>query len=247
MAAQSSVAKSFIYAKEAFESIVTVTLNILEACKDLDYQGRIIFAGRSEWFGEHKYGVKITSNKRPNNPYGIAKLSSYNLVRMYREINQLNCVTGVLFNHQSQLRDQSFVTQKIIEAVIKCEHDRKYKINLGNLNIFRDWGWAEEYMEAVYLITNRDKIVKDHIICTGKPTRLTTIMDKAFRFFDLNWQDHIVISKKNLRAADIECSFGNPDFLSSDLNWKSKCKIEDIIRMLINDQKNINQYKNTNI
>ena len=180
MAAQSSVGKSFNYPKETFASIVTISLNILEACKDLNYRGNIIFAGSSEMFGEHEYRIDINSDKRPINPYGIAKLCSYNLVKMYREIHHLKCVTGILFNHESQLRDKSFVTHKIIEAVIKCKQDQEYKVNLGNLNIFRDWGWAEEYMNAMQLI-NRSTKPKDYIICTGQKMQLERFVELAFK------------------------------------------------------------------
>tara|TARA_Y100001968_G_C19432502_1_gene757838 strand:+ start:588 stop:1547 length:960 start_codon:yes stop_codon:yes gene_type:complete len=239
MAAQSSVAKSFIYPKETFESIVTITLNVLEACKDLDYKGRIIFAGSSEMFGEHQSRIGINSDKRPNNPYGIAKLCSYNLVKMYREINQLKCVTGILFNHESQLRDQSFVTQKIIEAVIKCEQDKEYKINLGNLNIFRDWGWAEEYMNAIQLI-NRSSNPKDYIICTGQKMQLARFVEIAFNQKKLHWKDYVTIDKSIFRPSDASISYGNPKELSKDLNWSASIKGENLIKKLIQKRELLN-------
>ena len=96
-------------------------------------------------------------------------------------------------------------------------------------------------MQAVYLITNRDKIVKDHIICTGKLTKLEDIMDKAFKYFDLNWREHIFTSKQNMRVSDISSSFGDPTELSADLHWKSKFKIDDIIKSLINHQQTIRE------
>ena len=232
MAAQSSVGKSFKYPQETLESIVTITLNILEACKNLNYQGRLVFAGSSEMFGEHESRIEISSEKRPNNPYGIAKLCSYNLVKMYREINHLKCVTGILFNHESQLRDKSFVTHKIIEAVIQCEKDREYKINLGNLNIYRDWGWAEEYMNAIQLI-NRSVIPKDYIICTGQKMQLERFVELAFNEKRLYWRDFVNLDKSILRPSDAYISYGNPEELSKDLNWEASIKGESLIKKLI--------------
>ena len=235
MAAQSSVGKSFSYPKETFESIVNTTLTLLEACRQLDYQGRIVFAGSSEMFGEHKSRIGINSKKRPTNPYGIAKLCSYNLVKMYREIHQLKCVTGVLFNHESQLRDANFVTNKIIEAVIRCEQDQKYKINLGNLNIFRDWGWAEEYMNAMQLI-NRSSNLKDYIICTGKKMQLEKFVEIAFKEKKLHWRDFVNIDKSIFRPFDAYISYGNPEELSKELNWNALIKGKSLIRKLIQER-----------
>ena len=235
MAAQSSVGKSFNYPKETFESIVTTTLNILEACKNLNYQGRIIFAGSSEMFGEHQSSIKINSHKKPNNPYGIAKLCSYNLVRMYRKVYQLKCVTGILFNHESQLRDKSFVTHKIIEAAIKCKKDQEHRIKLGNLNIFRDWGWAEEYMDAIQLI-NRSSNPKDYIICTGQKMKLERFVELAFKEKKLQWRNFVNIDKSIFRPSDVYTSYGNPEELNKELNWKASIKGHRLIKKLIHSR-----------
>ena len=232
MAAQSSVGKSFSYPHETFESIVTSTLNLLEACKELNFQGRIIFAGSSEMFGEHHSKIDITSEKKPNNPYGIAKLCSYNLVKMYREIYQLKCVTGILFNHESHLRDKSFVTHKIIESVIKCKKNQEFKIKLGNLNIFRDWGCAEEYMDAMQLI-NRSVQPKDYIICTGKKMKLEKFVEIAFKEKRLDWKCYVNIDKSIFRPSDTYISYGNPAELKQELNWEATTKGKNLIKKLI--------------
>ncbi len=240
MAAQSSVAKSFSIPQETFESIVLITLQILEACKEINYQGRIFFAGSSEMYGEHEAKITINSKKNPTNPYGIAKLCSYNLVKMYREIHQLRCVTGIFFNHESQLRDKNFVTHKIIEAAIKCKKNPKFKITLGNLNIFRDWGWAEEYIEAATII-NRSEKDKDYIICTGEKMQLKQFVEIAFQEQGLDWKDHITLDKSLIRPSDMLISYGDPEDLKKDLNWHACIKGKILIKKLI-QQREFNNY-----
>ena len=232
LAAQSSVGKSFFSPKETIESIVNGTTNILEVTKQLDYKGRIFFAGSSEVFGETLKPATINHSQCPKSPYAIAKQTSFNLVKFYREVYGLQCVTGVLFNHESPYRSNEFVTQKIILGAIKCSNNKSHKINLGNIDIARDWGWAEEYMEAIQLINN-SKIIKDQIICTGKLTSLKKFIEITFNKLDLNWQDHIKSNKKLFRDTDILISYGNPKQLKMDLKWEAKIKIEEMIEKLI--------------
>mgnify|MGYP001209669539 CR=1 FL=1 len=239
MAAQSSVAKSFSIPQETFESIVLITLQILEACKEINYQGRIFFAGSSEMYGANKSKITINSRKNPSNPYGIAKLCSYNLVKMYREIHKLRCVTGIFFNHESQLREKNFVTHKIVEAAIKCQKHPKLKITLGNLDIFRDWGWAEEYIEAATIINRSDKD-KDYIICTGEKMQLKQFVEIAFQEKGLDWKDHIILDKSLIRPSDMHISYGDPEDLKKDLNWHASIKGKILIKKLIQEREFIN-------
>ena len=233
LAAQSSVGKSFLSPKETIESIVNGTTNILEVARNLNYLGRIFFAGSSEIFGETKIAAATISHSHsPRNPYAIAKQTSFNLVKFYREIYGLKCVTGVLFNHESPYRSEKYVTQKIILGAIKCMKNKSHKINLGNIDIARDWGWAQEYMEGVQLINN-SKIIKDYIICTGTLTTLKDFIELTFSKLNLNWQDHIESNNKLKRDSDILISYGNPEELKNDLKWAPKIKVEEIIDKLI--------------
>ncbi len=233
LAAQSSVGKSFELPRETLNGIITGTVNLLESAKSLSFSGSIFFAGSGEIFGLTKEKAKIFTPQKPLSPYAVAKQTSFNLVRMYRDAYQLNCVTGVLFNHESEFRNENFVTHKIINAAIECSKDQTKKITLGNINIQRDWGWAEEYVEAMQLI-NSSRAKQDFVICTGKLTKLEKIIDLAFKKFDLSWQDHIEIDKNLFRKQEIEKSFGDPEHLKSTLNWEAKLTIEDIIELLIN-------------
>ena len=234
LAAQSSVGKSFSNPLETTQSIIDGTINILEVSKKTKFSGKLFFAGSSEIFGLTEKGATIDHVQRPKNPYGIAKQASMNLVKMYRNNEGLKCVTGVLFNHESSLRDHRFVTQKIISGAIKCKSNNNLKIKLGNINVERDWGCAEEYVEAIQKMT-RAKNTEDQVICTGKATKLKDFINIVFKTLNLNWQDHIVIDEMLFRKAEILKSFGNPAKMYNDHNWKAKVTLEDLICKIIDD------------
>ena len=232
LAAQSSVGISFTDPLGTIRSIANGTLNLLETCKELEYRGQVFFAGSSEIFGNTIEAANIDHLHNPMNPYAIAKQTSFNLVKIYRRTFGIKCNTGVLFNHESPLRRNQFVTQKIISGAIECSKNKNNKLELGNLGISRDWGWAEEYVEAIQLINNSDPS-KDHIICTGKLTKLIDFVSIAFAKLNLNYKDHLIINKSNMRHTDIEQSFGNPKPLYDELRWKAKLNIDEIIERLI--------------
>ncbi|WP_413678750.1 GDP-mannose 4,6-dehydratase [Prochlorococcus sp. MIT 0916] len=232
LAAQSSVGKSFSEPIETIETIVSGTINILEACKQLSFDGSLFFAGSSEIFGNTEKPADINYKQNPLNPYSIGKQSSFNLVKMYRESNNINCVTGVLCNHESQLRSDEFVTQKIISGALKCSLNKSHKLELGNIDVARDWGWAAEYVEAMQRIANTEKPT-DYVICTGKLNKLKTFIKIAFNKLDLNWENHINSNKNLYRKTDIKQNFGDPTRLKNDLDWEAKIHLEEIIEKLI--------------
>tara|TARA_Y100001968_G_scaffold333684_1_gene398363 strand:- start:866 stop:1786 length:921 start_codon:yes stop_codon:yes gene_type:complete len=232
LAGQSSVGKSFQEPFITYKSIVEGTLNLLEICKRNQYPGKLFFAGSSEIFGETNTAADIEHSTKPVSPYGQAKETSFNLVKMYRELYALQCVTGILFNHESNLRSQQFVTQKIIQGAIETHKNKTHKISLGNLKIARDWGCAEEYVEAMQYILNSNKI-KDQIICTGELTTLEKFTEIAYKHFDLNWKDHVEKNPQIMRAAEIMKSYGNPSGIYQDHGWKAKIKIKSLIKKLI--------------
>ena len=237
LAAQSSVGKSFSYPLETTQSIIDGTINILEVSKKINFTGKIFFAGSSEIFGLTEKAASLEDIKRPVNPYGIAKQASLNLVKIYRTHMGLKCVTGVLFNHESSLRSEKFVTQKIISGAIECLKNKNLQIKLGNINIERDWGCAEEYVEGMQVIT-RASNCQDQIICTGRATQLKDFIQIVFKKLNLNWKNHIVIDEHLLRPSDILKNFGNPAKMSNELNWKAKVTLEELINRMIDDQMN---------
>ncbi len=232
LAAQSSVGNSFTNPLDTIKSNTLGTLNILEACRELNYRGRIFFAGSSEIFGHQISPANINSKVNLKSPYAISKHAGQNLVTLYRESYGLNTMTGILFNHESEYRDKRFITQKIITGAIRSHYDKSYKLKIGNINIERDWGWAEEYVEAMQLITRADQIA-DYIICTGKKTSLENFIKKVYDKINLDWQEHVVIDETLFRPNDIRISWGNPDQLFHDLGWKASIFIDEIIDKLI--------------
>tara|TARA_Y100001968_G_scaffold327865_1_gene373816 strand:+ start:13393 stop:14352 length:960 start_codon:yes stop_codon:yes gene_type:complete len=237
LSAQSSVGLSFSKVFETFESISHHTNVLLEACKISNFKGRIFFAGSSEIFGNTPKPVTNLTELNPKSPYAIAKIASMNMVKMYRETYGLKCVTGILFNHESQLRDERFVTQKIIKSAAKAKFDKEFKLKLGNLNIKRDWGWAEEYVIGMQRITRASKL-KDQIICTGKSISLKKFAELAYKKLDLDWRDYIMISEELFRPNDIQISAGDPEPMSRDLSWKAEIHYNEIIEKLINHELN---------
>ena len=232
MAAQSSVGKSFDSPTETFQSIVTLTSVILESAKLLNSKARYFFAGSSEMFGNTVLPATVSSPCAPLSPYAIAKEAAFKLVKLYREAYSLNCVTGILFNHESPYRSANFVTHKIINSAIACSINPSLKVPIGNLQIYRDWGWAAEYVEAIQLITRADPL-KDHIICTGRSVMLEYFVKQAFSSLKLNWQDHIISDPNLFRPTDIIMSSGSPFELHNLLGWSSSADVDDVIERLI--------------
>ncbi len=235
LAAQSSVGLSFSKPTETLETNILGTLNILEALRINHYQGRAFFAGSSEVYGESAEAINLESKFNPQNPYAVSKLAGQNLVKSYRDAYNLKVMTGILFNHESPLRNENFVTKKIIKGAIQSSKDKNYKIKLGNINIIRDWGWAEEYVEAMQIITRSEKI-SDQIICTGKKLSLKDFVEKVYKKFDLNWKEYVNINEQLYRANEVKISFGDPTGLFQSNNWKAKIDIDQIIFKLIEDQ-----------
>ena len=232
LAGQSSVGKSFLEPKETAESIINGTLNILEISRKLEFEGKIFFAGSGEIFGSTEVPANINHPQNPISPYAFSKQTSLHLVKFYRENFNLNCITGVLFNHESNLRNENFVTHKIIEGAIKAKKNKNHKLKLGNINVKRDWGWAEEYVEAMQnLLKYGDN--QDHIICTGKLTSLQEFINITYSKFNLNWEDHICVDKSLKRKNEISKSFGDPEPLEKKINWRAEIKIDEIITKLL--------------
>ena len=198
----------------------------------MSFEGKLFFAGSSEMFGETQSKAKITHPHDPKSPYALAKQTSFKMVKLYREIYNIKCITGVLFNHESQFRSKNFITQKIVTGAIECRKNKNHKIKIGNINVHRDWGWAEEYIEAIQLMV-KAKSLKDQIICTGELNSLEEFIYVTFDQLNLNYKNHIIFDKKLFREADINRSFGDPKPIQDDLGWKAKFHMKEVIEKLI--------------
>ena len=217
------------------ESIVSITIMILEAIRILKKSIKFYSAGSGEIFGNIQTGYADTrTSYNPTSPYGIAKMSSLKIVEHYRKLYGIFSCTGILFNHESPLRGPNFVTQKIVNAARNISAGHDIKLTLGNINISRDWGWAPEYVEAMWLMLQAD-IPRDYVIATGVTHSLREFLSCVFDFFNLDWDKYTIFDNSLLRPRDILRSVGNPIDASINLNWKANKNFDYIVEnMCIN-------------
>lgn len=233
LAGQSSVGLSFEQPAETIQSFTLGTLNILEACRLMDKPIRQYYAGSSECFGD-TVGIPATENTpfSPRSPYAVAKASAHWLVNNYREAYGLYACTGILFNHESPLRPYRFVTQKIIQAAKRIAAGSNETLELGRLDIVRDWGLASEYVEAMWLMLQQD-VPDDFVIATGESFSLQDFVSYTFRYLDLDWQDHVKQSKAFFRPTDIAVSFADPRKAINNLKWSAKNNMQGVIESML--------------
>ena len=232
LAGQSSVGLSFEQPAETIQSITMGTLNILEGCRMMDKQIRIYHAGSGECFGDTKGApANELTPFYPMSPYAVAKTSAYWLVNNYRDAYGLFACTGILFNHESPLRPERFVTQKIIRAVKRIAEGSSEKLKLGRLDIARDWGWAPEYVEAMWLMLQQDK-PQDYVIATGTTITLEEFVKAAFEQAGLNWKDHVIQDPSLFRPTDLEVGRADPAKAFEQLNWKASARGIEVVKKM---------------
>jgi GDPmannose 4,6-dehydratase len=208
LAGQSSVGLSFEQPAETMQSITLGTLNILEGCRMMDKNIHQYYAGSGECFGGANGAPANESTPfYPVSPYAVAKSSAYWLVNNYREAYGIFACTGILFNHESPLRPERFVTKKIVRAVKRIANGSPERLNLGRLDISRDWGWAPEYVEAMWLILQQD-VPEDYVIATGTTISLEEFVSTAFEQADLDWKDYVTQDPTLFRRMEITWRLG---------------------------------------
>ena len=234
LAGQSSVSLSFEQPVETIESMTLGVINFLNAIRELNISTKFYNAGSSECFGD-SIGVPVNEDTcfNPRSPYGIAKVAAYSLVSNYCEAYSMFACTGILFNHESVFRPDNYVTQKIVQAVKNINQGLQDKLELGRLDISRDWGWAPEYVEAMWLMLQQDK-PKDYVIGTGKAHSLEDFVSEAFGFFDMDWRQYVVINNNLMRPTDILYSCANPINAKNQLDWEAKTHMSGVIHKMIN-------------
>ena len=235
LAGQSSVGLSFEQPAETMQSITMGTLNILEGCRILETENKSIkvyHAGSGECFGDTQ-GEPANEGTPfcPMSPYAVAKSSAYWLVNNYREAYGLFACTGILFNHESALRPERFVTQKIVRAVKRISQGSTEKLKLGRLDIARDWGWAPEYVEAMWLMLQQDE-AQDYVIATGTTMTLEEFVKTAFDEANLYWQDYVIQDPSLFRPTDLAVGRADPTKAHRDLGWKAATKGADVIKKI---------------
>lgn len=229
LAGQSSVGRSFMSPNETIIGCVAGALSILEACRKKFPNVKSYFAASSEAFGD--LGDKVADENTPLcpiNPYGVAKAALMQIVRTYRENYNLYACAGILYNHESLLRPESFVTQKIMRAAGRISEGASDVLKLGSLDVIRDFGWAEEFVVAKWLMLQQDS-PKDFVLCTGKSYSLRDWTEQAFGLYGLDWRDHVEIDPENFRKNDIKIQKGNPGKAHRELGWSATSSMPEVL------------------
>lgn len=236
LAGQTSVGLSFEQPSETIESITIGTLNILEVLRFLGMPARFYHASSSECFG-NTGGMAADEHTpfNPVSPYAVAKCAAHWLVRNYREAHKMYASNGILFNHESELRPARFVTQKVVQTAYRISCGSTEKLTLGDLSISRDWGWAPEYVEAMWRILQADH-ANDFVIATGEANSLKDFVDQVFSYFGLDWTQHVLHDDQFLRPNEIPWSQGNPDKAHKILGWQASKRMGDVIKILCEAQ-----------
>jgi GDPmannose 4,6-dehydratase len=232
LAGQTSVGLSFSQPVETFESISVGTLNILECMRMLKSGLKFYNAGSSEAFGNTPNGAREDTLFQPRSPYATAKAAAHYAVANYREAYNLFCCTGILFNHESPLRPSRFVTQKIVSTAVRIKKGSGEKLELGRIDIKRDWGWAPEYVDAMWRMLQQIA-PDDYVIATGVSTSLQDYVAKVFECLDLDWRDFVSINAGLKRPSDIDLSFGLAEKAEKKLGWKAQVHLPEIVSRMV--------------
>jgi GDPmannose 4,6-dehydratase len=236
LSGQTSVGLSFEQPVECMESIAGGTLNLLEVIRYLGAPVRLFNAGSSESFGDTGHTPANEDTPfRPRSPYGVAKATAFWQVANYREAYGLQVCTGILANHESPLRPSRFVTQKIIEGVKAIAAGRVETLQLGNLEIWRDWGWAQDYVEAMHLMLQAHQL-QDYVIASGRTHSLREFVDAAFAMAEMRPNDKLVILSELTRPSDLRYSAIDPSRIAVNLGWRAKVGLRDIVEKMYNNQ-----------
>ena len=233
LAAQSYVAYSFEDEFSTFNTNINGTHYMLSAVSGFSNKLKFYFAGSSEMFGKVQ---KTTQDENtpfhPRSAYGISKVTGYHLTKNYREAYKLHASSGILFNHESPRRGFEFVTRKISHAAARIKKGLQKKLKLGNINAKRDWGHAQDYVKAMWLMIQQDN-PGDYVIGTGIENSVKDFAKKAFKHVGLNYKDHIVIDKSLMRPSDVNALLANYSKAKKILKWKPEVSFDDLVKCMV--------------
>jgi GDPmannose 4,6-dehydratase len=233
LAGQSSVGLSFEQPVETLESLAIGTINLLEAIRFLDKPIRFYSAGSSECFGDTTGGAANEQTPfRPRSPYAVAKSTAHWLVANYRAAYGLHASTGILFNHESPLRPERFVTKKIVAAAVRIATDQRSRLTLGNIQIKRDWGWAPEYVDAMWRMLQQPE-GSDFVIATGESHTLEEFAATAFSEVGLDWREHTDLSETLRRPSDLAEGRGDASRAREVLGWSATYRMSDVVKAMV--------------
>lgn len=233
LSGQSSVAVSFEQPIETLESNVVATGNLLEAIRFLSLDVAFYNACSSECFGDTgQHRATERTPFRPRSPYAVAKAGAFWLVANYRSAYGLRACSGILFNHESPLRPERFVTRKIVSTAVRISKGSTERLRLGNMAVVRDWGWAPEYVDAMHRMLQLDDPV-DLVVATGISTSLESFVERAFAVLGLSWRDHVDTDQHLFRPSDISASMADPEMAAQVLHWKAETKGGEVVEKLV--------------
>lgn len=248
LAAQSSVGLSFEQPIGTLEFNIISTANMLEAIRNASEGTRFYNASSSEMYGKIKpENLPVTEETvlHPVSPYSISKASAHWITVNYREAYNLFAVCGILFNHESALRGENFVTKKILEGAVKIKKGLQKDITLGNLDVSRDWGYAPEYVKAMWLMLQQDK-ADDYIICSGQANTLEDFTRKVCEKTGIDYEENIKFSKKFYRPVELEIIYGDNTKAKQNLNWNYNITFDELIEKLVDDEEQFSDWKMSN-
>jgi GDPmannose 4,6-dehydratase len=232
LAAQSHVQVSFSMPQYTGQVDGVGVVGILEAIRSAEVNTRFYQASTSELFGSTPPPQNEESSFRPRSPYAAAKLMAYWATVNYREAYGLHASNGILFNHESPRRGETFVTRKISRAVAAIAKGSKEKLFLGNLESVRDWGYAKEYVESMWLMLQQDS-PSDYVVATGVGASVRDFAKAAFLHADLDWEEHLEIDKKYLRPTEVDSLIGDPSKAKKLLRWEAKTKWQELAKLMV--------------
>ncbi|MCH7561856.1 MAG: GDP-mannose 4,6-dehydratase, partial [Thaumarchaeota archaeon] len=249
LAAQSHVAVSFEQPLYTWQVTAGGALNVLDVLHKLqttEYRPRFYQASSSEMFGDrydfigdHRFQDEDTA-MNPCSPYGIAKLAAHHATKVYRTSYAMYACSGILMNHESPRRGENFVTRKITSGIANIAAKKQEKIFLGNIKAKRDWGFAGDYVKAMWLMLQQDT-PSDYIIATGQSHSVESFLEKAFDYSGLgNWKDFVEISPKYIRPIDIDDLVGDATKAKTELNWEPEMPFEKLVKLMVDsDMSNV--------
>ena len=233
LAAQSHVAVSFQNPLFTTETSTVGPLSLLESIRNIDKDIKFYQASSSEMYGgAERVALNEESKFDPKSPYAAAKVFAYDISKIYRESYDMFATNGILFNHESPRRGETFVTRKISKAVGRISVGIQSKLTLGNLEAFRDWGFAGDYVEAMWRILQHDK-PEDWVIATGETHSVSEFVKEAFSYVDLEESDYVATSEKYYRPKEVEYLLGDPSKAESRLGWKPNVMFKDLVKLMV--------------
>ena len=232
LGAQSHVQVSFTMPQYTGQVDAVGAVGLLEAIRSAEINTRFYQASTSELFGSTPPPQNEQSVFKPRSPYAAAKLMAYWCTVNYREGYGMHATNGILFNHESPRRGETFVTRKITRAVADIAKGSKKKLFLGNLDAIRDWGYAKEYVESMWLMLQQDK-PSDYVIATGIGATVKDFADASFARAGLNWQDHIELDQKYIRPTEVDALIGDPSRARNELKWQAKTTWKELAELMV--------------